>query len=97
MAKLPVCKRKVAVRAFEKHGWSLARYIDDHFILKKSGERFLLSVPDHNPVKNCRFYFAASSEMFVQDIGVFILDKKGRKSNQPAERGERDRQDSQDI
>ena len=41
MSKLPVCKGKEAVRAFEKYGWYLARYIDDHFILKKQGERFL--------------------------------------------------------
>ncbi len=33
MAKLPVCKGKVAVRAFEKYGWSLARYIDGPAIL----------------------------------------------------------------
>jgi predicted RNA binding protein YcfA (HicA-like mRNA interferase family) len=52
MPKLPVCKGKEAVKAFEKHSWSLARYIDDHFILKKQGERFLLSVPDHNPLKS---------------------------------------------
>ena len=51
MPKLPTCKGKEAVRAFKRRGWSLARYIDDHFILKKQGERFLLSVPHHNPVK----------------------------------------------
>jgi predicted RNA binding protein YcfA (HicA-like mRNA interferase family) len=51
MPGLPVCKGKDAVKAFEKNGWTLARYIDDHFILKKQGERFLLSIPDHNPVK----------------------------------------------
>ena len=32
MPKLPVCKGKEAVEAFEKHGWSLARYIDDQDI-----------------------------------------------------------------
>ena len=47
MPKLPACKGKEAVKAFEKEGWFIARYIDDHFILKKQGERFLLSVPDH--------------------------------------------------
>ena len=50
MPKLPVCKGKETVKAFKKDGWFLARYIDDHFILKKQGERFLLSVPDHNPL-----------------------------------------------
>ena len=31
MPKFPVCKGKEAVRAFEKDGWNLARYIDDLF------------------------------------------------------------------
>lgn len=68
MAKLPVCKGKVAVRAFEKHGWSLARYIDDHFILKKQGERFLLSVPDHNPVKK------GTLRRLIRDAGLSVGD-----------------------
>jgi len=41
MPRLPVCKGKKAVKAFKEDGWFLARYIDDHFILKKQGERSL--------------------------------------------------------
>ena len=66
MANLPVCKGKLAVKAFEKHGWSLARYIDDHFILKKPGERFLLSVPDHNPVKK------GTLRRLIRDSGLSV-------------------------
>ena len=68
MPRLPVCKGKEAVRAFEKHGWFLARYIDDHFILKKEGERFLLSVPDHNPVKK------GTLRRLVRDAGLSVSD-----------------------
>ncbi len=68
MPKLPVCKGKEAVEAFEKHGWSLARYIDDHFILKKQGERFLLSVPDHNPVKK------GTLRRLIRDAGLSVND-----------------------
>lgn len=51
MGKLPVCSGKEVVKTFEKDEWVLARYIDDHFILKKKGVRYLLSVPDHKPIK----------------------------------------------
>ncbi len=40
MPKLPSCKSKEAVRVFKRHGWSLARYIDDHFILKNKERDF---------------------------------------------------------
>ena len=79
MPKLSVCKGKEAVMAFEKNGWSLARYIDDHFILKKQGERFLLSVPDHNPLKK------GTLRRLIRDSGssvkyfVELLGKSGRK------------------
>jgi len=49
---LPVCSGREATGAFEREGWIVARYIDDHFILKKKGVRFLLSIPDHKPVKS---------------------------------------------
>ena len=68
MPKLPVCKGKEAVKVFERHGWSLARYIDDHFILKKQGERFLLSIPDHNPVKK------GTLRRLIRDAGISVGD-----------------------
>jgi len=68
MPKLPVCKGKEAIKAFEKNGWSLARYIDDHFILKKQGERFLLSVPDHNPIKK------GTLRRLIRDVGLSVDD-----------------------
>ena len=68
MPKLPACKGKEAVKAFEKEGWFIARYIDDHFILKKQGERFLLSVPDHNPVKK------GTLRRLIRDAGLSVGD-----------------------
>ena len=81
MARLPVCRGKEAVKAFEKYGWVLARYIDDHFILKKPGERFLLSIPDHNPVKK------GTLRRLIRDSGlsvnefVELLGKSGKRKN----------------
>lgn len=68
MPKLPACKGEEAVKAFEKEGWFIARYIDDHFILKKQGERFLLSVPDHNPVKK------GTLRRLIRDAGLSVGD-----------------------
>ncbi len=68
MPKLPVCKGKDAVNAFGKDGWCLARYVDDHFILKKQGERFLLSVPDHNPVRK------GTLRRLIRDAGLSVED-----------------------
>ena len=79
MPKLPVCKGKEAVKAFKQHGWSLARYIDDHFILKKQGERFLLSVPDHNPVKKGTLRRLIRDAGLSVDNFVDLLGKSGKK------------------
>ena len=68
MPKLPVCEGKEAVKAFEKDGWFLARYTDDHFILKKQGKKFLLSVPDHNPLKK------GTLRRLIRDAGLSIDD-----------------------
>jgi predicted RNA binding protein YcfA (HicA-like mRNA interferase family) len=38
------------VRAFEKHGWEIARQRGSHIILVKAGENATLSVPDHKEV-----------------------------------------------
>ena len=66
MGKLPVCKGKEAVKAFEKEGWHVARYVDDHFILKKEGERFLFSIPDHDPLKK------GTLRRLIRDAGLSV-------------------------
>ncbi|MDZ7697278.1 MAG: type II toxin-antitoxin system HicA family toxin [Deltaproteobacteria bacterium] len=79
MPGLPVCRGKDAVKAFERNGWTLARYIDDHFILKKQGERFLLAIPDHNPVKKGTLRrLIRDSRLSVNEF-VELLDKASKK------------------
>lgn len=41
--------REVA-RAFEKHGWQIARQRGSHIIMVKPGENATLSIPDHKEV-----------------------------------------------
>jgi len=79
MHGLPVCKGKDAVKAFERNGWTLARYIDDHFILKKQGERFLLSIPDHNPVKKGTLRRLIRDARLSVNEFVELLDKASKK------------------
>jgi predicted RNA binding protein YcfA (HicA-like mRNA interferase family) len=79
MPALPVCKGKDAVKAFERNGWTLARYIDDHFILKKQGERFLLSIPDHNPVKKGTLRRLIRDARLSVNEFVELLDKAPKK------------------
>jgi len=79
MPRLPVCKGKEAVKAFEKNGWTLARYIDDHSILKKEGERFLLSIPDHDPVKKGTLRRLIRDARLSVNEFVELLDKTGKK------------------
>ena len=48
MAKLPVISGKEARRAFEKAGWHFERRArSSHMIMKKSGMKTTLSIPDH--------------------------------------------------
>ena len=47
MGKLPVVSGREAARAFQKAGWSLARWRGSHMILTKEGEEATLSIPDH--------------------------------------------------
>jgi predicted RNA binding protein YcfA (HicA-like mRNA interferase family) len=47
MSRLPVCSGAGAVRAFEKAGWIKDRQSGSHVSLKKSGERVVLTVPNH--------------------------------------------------
>ena len=47
MSKLPVdISGHDAVKAFERAGWSVARY-GPHIIMEKEGMRSVLSVPNH--------------------------------------------------
>ncbi len=48
MTKLPVVSGRDAVRVFEKGGWVLDRQRGSQVILKKSGSRLVLSVPQHD-------------------------------------------------
>lgn len=45
--KLKRVSWKEAVRAFEKAGWVHSRTTASHYILKKEGERNLVSIPAH--------------------------------------------------
>jgi predicted RNA binding protein YcfA (HicA-like mRNA interferase family) len=50
MRALPVLSGRKAVRAFEKHGWQVARQRGSHIIMVKEGENVTLSIPDHKEV-----------------------------------------------
>lgn len=46
--KLPVISGKEAIRAFEKSGWHIDRRAKSrHIIMKKSGMKTTLSIPEH--------------------------------------------------
>lgn len=49
--QLPTISWEEAVRVFEKDGWSYTRHNSNHFIMKKPGMRFHLSVPKHRSLK----------------------------------------------
>jgi predicted RNA binding protein YcfA (HicA-like mRNA interferase family) len=51
MPKLPVCSGRRAIAAFERAGWVVQRRSASHVVLKKAGERYNLSVPDHRQLK----------------------------------------------
>lgn len=47
---LPVVSGRVAVRAFERLGWAVARQSSSHIILVHPKHSATLSVPDHREV-----------------------------------------------
>lgn len=47
MAKVPRISGQEAVRVFEKAGFHHDRKTGSHFILKKAGHRYRLSIPVH--------------------------------------------------
>ena len=50
MPQLPVMSGREAVRAFEKHGWEVARQRGSHIVMVKAGQNVTLSIPDHKGV-----------------------------------------------
>jgi len=50
MPQLPVMSGREVVRAFEKHGWEIARQRGSHIIMIKAGQNVTLSIPDHKEV-----------------------------------------------
>ena len=50
MPQLPVMSAREAVRAFEKHGWEVARQRGSHIIMAKADQNVTLSIPDHKEV-----------------------------------------------
>jgi predicted RNA binding protein YcfA (HicA-like mRNA interferase family) len=50
MPQLPVMSGREVVRAFETHGWEIARQRGSHIIMVKGGQNVTLSIPDHKEV-----------------------------------------------
>lgn len=50
MPQLPRMNGREVVRAFEKHGWEVARQRGSHIIMVKTGQNVTLSIPDHKEV-----------------------------------------------
>jgi len=50
MSQLPRMSGREVVRAFEKHGWEVARQRGSHIIMVKAGQNVTLSIPDHKAV-----------------------------------------------
>lgn len=47
MPRLPVISGREAAKAFQRSGWTLARWRGSHMIFIKEGEEATLSIPDH--------------------------------------------------
>ena len=50
MPQLPRMSGREVVRAFEKHGWEVARQRGSHIIMVKTGQNVTLSILDHKEV-----------------------------------------------
>jgi len=69
MPQLPVMSGREVVRAFEKHGWEIARQRGSHIIMVKAGLNVTLSVPDHREVaKGTLRSLIRSAGMTVQEF-----------------------------
>jgi predicted RNA binding protein YcfA (HicA-like mRNA interferase family) len=47
MSELPSVTGRQAISVFEQHGFEVVRVCGSHHIMKKTGHRFVLSVPLH--------------------------------------------------
>lgn len=50
MPAIPLLRPREVVRAFERHGWRVARQRGSHIVLTKAAIPITLSVPDHPQV-----------------------------------------------
>ena len=50
MPSIPLLRPREVVRAFERHGWRVARQRGSHIVLTKAAMPITLSVPDHPQV-----------------------------------------------
>ena len=70
MPQLPRMSGREVVRAFQKHGWAVARQSGSHIIMVKAGENVTLSIPDHKEVaKGTLRSLIRSAGLTVQQFG----------------------------
>lgn len=68
MGKLPVISGKVAVKAFSKMGWVVARKTGSHIIMINHASPALLSVPAHAELKR------GTLRNLIADAGMTVDD-----------------------
>ena len=75
MAELPAVSGKDAVRAFENAGWLQARQESSHVIMKKSGHRAALSVPQDSVLaKGTLRRLIRDADMTVEEFVCFLAE-----------------------
>ena len=50
MSQVPLLEPKEVVKAFNKHGWQVARQRGSHIIMIKEGHISTLSIPNHKEI-----------------------------------------------
>ena len=66
MSNLPIISGKNAIKAFSRHGFTVARQTGSHVILVKQGLDVTLSVPLHDPIKR------GTLRRLITDAGLSI-------------------------
>lgn len=73
MKEIPAISGREAVRAFENAGWLQARQESSHVIMKRSGYRATLSVPqDSELAKGTLRKLIRSAEMTVEEFVCYL-------------------------